>query len=238
MLSREIIQGVPVFLRKGTTAESSSDEESIAEVVTNRCYAMPPDFDVEQGEQWLDLGANIGAFAVYCGLRGATVDCYEPDATNFRIMARNLPSNSRAVNAALSNRREPTLRMFGSPNPLNHWRCTLSSDVPTRYIPLGEVANVHASILTDQKYDGVKMDIEGSEGGLIDEWLLPACRKLVFEYHTSRDCSVANLGRRLSILKNKFVHVRYPDAVDVALDTLQFYRPDQDFLVFCWEPRG
>ena len=74
--------------------------------------------------------------------------------------------------------------------------------------------NLDAACLVGRSFDGVKMDIEGSEGGLLDGELLPECRKLVLEYHLSRDPSIEHLKRRLDVLHRRFRTVRYPAELD------------------------
>lgn len=73
---------------------------------------------------------------------------------------------------------------------------------------------MHASGLAGRKFDGIEMDIGGAEAGLLDDDLIPECRKLVLEYHTSRDQSMDNLRRRLAYLKSRFRTVRYPPELD------------------------
>ncbi len=83
------------------------------------------------------------------------------------------------------------------------------------------------------------MDIEGSEGALIDEWLLPRCNKLCMEYHTSRDSSVEKLRRRLEILKRRFETVAYPPEYDriISRGRNDSYESDHltffDRMIFC-----
>src|ERR1700761_7376727 len=69
----------------------SSDERALLEVVDKHAYARKSiRFDVEQGERWLDLGANIGSFCLYCRLQGATCESYEPEAINFGLLKKNV----------------------------------------------------------------------------------------------------------------------------------------------------
>lgn len=98
---------------------------------------------------------------------------------------------------------------------------------------------MYAGCLTYQQFDGVKMDIEGSEGELIDQWLLPKCNKLVMEYHSSRDKSIENLRRRLEVLRGRFEVVSYPPEYDriIAAGGNTSYEGNQltyfDRMVFC-----
>lgn len=222
----------PVFYRPGT-----SDERVLTEVVDKHCYRRSRiGFDVEQGETWLDLGANIGAFAVYCRTREARSIGFEPDPVCFEILRKNLSpavwGYDGYIKSAITNYESTELQFWRGRRENDHYRGTI---VPTKSMLKSEVvSNVHGSCLVNFTFDGVKMDIEGSEGGLIDEWLMPKCNKLVIEYHTSRDPSVVNLKRRLMMLRSKFDHVKYPEEynriINMGMDVKTFY----DRQIFCW----
>lgn len=226
-------EGLTAFYRKGESEEGSSDESALAEVVERRTYRKPSlGFDVLPEETWLDLGANIGSFALYCRLRGAKAICYEPDPACFKLLQKNAP-NFELHNAAVTASKSPEIQFFKSSNPENFYRGTILE--VKGYIPLPPVANIYAGTLKKLKVDGIKMDIEGSEGALIDLGLLPKCRKLVLEYHTSRDSSVHALRHRLALLSERFAHVHYPKAYSEAIASGQdTYRPRFDQLIFCW----
>ena len=85
-------------IRHGT-----QDQEVFDEVVVKNQYLLadkfPPDSLV------IDIGANIGAFAVACLLRGAgAVICFEPSQENFSQLGNNLlawPEQAVAFNAGV-----------------------------------------------------------------------------------------------------------------------------------------
>lgn len=223
-----------MFYRAGTATEKSSDENAIEEVITKKAYTrVRSHFNVQPGERWLDLGANIGAFAVYCRMHGATAVCYEPDLENFKILSLNAPA-FELHQAAVSAIKGKFLNFKKSPNPLNNYRGTIC-EAPARYVAAGTVRNMHGLFLRKQQFDGVKMDIEGSEMGLLDNWLLPKCKKLVLEYHTSRDADVRKLEMRLEVLKDHFEHVKYPKLFDDAIAARPCEWPPRfDQLIFAW----
>lgn len=235
------------FYHRRGIKEQGSDLDAFNEVVERRAYRRVRDrFDVEPLERWLDLGANVGAFAFYCRLRGATADCYEPMPDCFRILKKNVGRKGFGLhNAAVTEEKTETIAIYSSKNPDNHYRGTVT---PVQgYIRQRDVVNMNAGFLVACEYDGVKMDIEGAEGPIIDAEHLPKCKKLVMEYHTSRDSSVAHLHRRLEILKAHFNRVHYPRAYDLAISEWSLdkspdgpyanYRPRFDQLIYCWEPR-
>lgn len=231
IVSREITPGISAFYRPDT-----SDERALIEVVDKGAYRRKKlGFDVQAGESWLDLGANIGSFAVYCRTRGAMAECYEPDVECFDILVKNAP-DFKCINAAVSNHKESDLPFWHSRVKNNHYRGTLLERNLLRKQE-GTIQNLYAGFLCDRIFDGVKMDIEGSEGPLIDEWLLPHCSKLCLEYHTSRDKSYENMERRLNILHSKFKIVKYTSEFPKFIKTKGVVKPFQDRVIYCMDPK-
>lgn len=231
-IARETFGGVPAFYRPNTT-----DENALKEVLVKRTYRQPTvSFDVEAGEHWLDLGANVGAFALYCQSKGATAECYEPLPDNFALLQKNVPQ-FECHPTAISNRQEPEVTFWTSRKPHDHYRGTLLERGKGH--PQVTVKNTHASALLDRKFDGIKMDIEGSEFGLIDEWLLPKANKLVLEMHTSRDNNLENLARRIGILKQHYQHVHYcPELARLVERGTGAGKTYHDRIVYCWNDRA
>ena len=233
---QQAVGGVRAYFRKGEH-EEGSDLQALTEVLVRKSYRRVRDqFDVKPGEIWLDLGANIGAFALYCASHGATAVCFEPDPACFEVLKLNAP-NYELFNAAVTAFTSDTVSFRTSNNPDNQYRGTVLGGkvrVPQRYVEHAPVSNIYAGDLNGV-YDGVKMDIEGSEGPIFDAGLLPRCDKLVLEYHTSRDSSVARLKKRLAFLRKRFHHVKYPKTYDDAIaNQLKDYRPRFDHLIFAW----
>jgi FkbM family methyltransferase len=228
-LSRRHLAGsVSANFRLGT-----SDERTIKEVVELRCYRKKRlDFDVEKGERWLDLGANIGAFVLYCRLRGATSLSFEPDPDNFQVLLENLgdPCEHQAINAAVTHLSGETVAFWSAKE---HHRHTV---LPMRNMTLHRnktVVNFSWDRLVPREYDGIKMDIEGSEGGILDTGTMPRCQKLVIEYHTSRDQSSANLRRRLEFLRDTFTVVDVPRDLQAIADSGVDGKTFCDRSIFC-----
>jgi len=200
------IQGVNFRYRPDTT-----DSHTIREVFKDKSYRkVKVGFDVLPGERWLDLGANIGVFALYCHLAGARVTCYEPDEDNYTLLQRNCPwADCHMAAVTEHNCHEVDLYHNGDPsNTARHTVMRVRGYKHSRLVP-----NVWAGLLQGG-WDGVKMDIEGSELGIIDADLIPPCNKLVLEYHHSRDKSLANFARRLSRLRDQFHTVCYRAELD------------------------
>jgi len=218
---------IKAWYRPGT-----SDENALIEVLEKRCYRRASaNFDVEAGEHWLDLGANIGAFALYCKAKGATAECYEPMLDCFSIL-KKIVRTFRCYPCAVSHLAAAELDFWTAKQKTDHYRGTL---LPRRAAnaPI-KIKNFWAGNLM-HKVDGIKMDIEGSEFGLIDDWLLPRANKLVFEYHLSRDNSLANLARRIRILRRHYKHVvACPELMRLVKKGIGTGRTYYDRCVYCW----
>lgn len=222
-------QQYPVMYRPGTT-----DENVIKEVIDNHCYRrVRLDFDVEDGEKWLDLGANIGTFAVYCKLRGATAICYEPDADCFKLLSYNA-KGFECVNSAVTAEDNEFITFYPSKGSDNY-RGSIFDRNRTDGI---QVPNTFVGSLQENFYDGIKLDIEGSELAILDQQLLPSCNKCVMEYHTSRDGSWRALQKRIEYLREVFDHVQYPAELDRKIVAKQEGKTYFDRFVFCWNSKS
>lgn len=230
--------------------EYTSDEACLTEVIDQGCYARcDVDFLPKEGETWLDLGANIGAFAVWAKLHGAVCHCYEPVPHNFQLLRANVGTyrGFRLINSAVTASRRATLPFFLGSNPGDHYRASII--VPATQRKVLQLPNLHVSEVDVPEYhlyggiahplkgfDGVKMDIEGAEFGIIDQGLIPPCNKLVMEYHLSKDPDMAHFRKRIRLLKKRFRNVYYIESMN------QQYKDDQypgffDRFIWCWEAK-
>ena len=129
------------------------------------------------------------------------------------------------------------MRFWSSKLARNKYRGTLFGDGLRLMDENGLVDNLWGGALKKRFYDGVKMDIEGSEFGLIDSWLLPRCNKLCFEYHTSRDKSMDNLKRRVAILRSRFEIVNYVPELDRIMKKGGQQKSFHDRVIYCKNPK-
>jgi len=220
---------IKAWYRPGTT-----DENALIEVLDKRAYRRASaKFDVEAGEHWLDLGANIGAFALYCKSKGAKVISIEPMQDCFDILIKNTEPK-RCLQTAVTNIDAPFIQFWTAKNSTDHYRGTI---LPRRAAnaPI-MVKNIYGEYLfPGEKFDGIKMDIEGAEFGLIDDWLLPKSNKLVFEYHLSRDNSLQNLAKRFRILRKHYKNVvACPELMRLVKKGTGTGRTYFDRCVYCW----
>jgi FkbM family methyltransferase len=219
---------VKAWYRPGT-----SDENALIEVISKKAYRRGSvGFDVEPGEHWLDLGANVGAFALYAKSKGAKATCYEPMPDCFAILQKNVPE-FKLVNKAVTNVAADQVTFYTPRREQDKYRSTL---LPRKgKYPEFVVPNIHASKLKGT-FDGIKMDVEGSEFGLLDDGLLPHAPKLVFEYHLSRDNSLPHLVKRIRALKKIYKNVVYcPELARLVKKGTGTGRTYFDRCVYCWE---
>lgn len=211
----------------------SSDERALKEVIDQHVYRKAKiGFDVEEGETWLDLGANIGSFCAYAILRGAShVEAYEPDPSCFNLLEMNmhdLPVTCH--NTAVSASESPTLQFWKGRSDSDFYRGSVTSAAKPH--PCGTVRNIHPSSIPKKRWSGIKMDIEGAEFDLLDLDLLPKSEKLVMEYHIIKDRSMVNFHRRMNKLRERYVKVDYIKSLDRGYPNDE-YPGKFDRIVFC-----
>jgi len=137
----------------------------------------------------VDVGANIGLFAVRAAPLARRVLCYEPDGVNFDLLERNL-SGPRFAHVARARRavagRRGTVTLHRSRNPGGHSlrAAHLGSvgSVAVEAVTLEDVFREHAVAACDL----LKLDCEGAEYGILaavpgDLW--PRIARVRLEYH-------------------------------------------------------
>lgn len=230
-----IFNGVLAWHRPGTR-----DERYLSEVIVKRAYARPKlGFDVEPGEKWLDLGAGIGEFGLYALSRGAvTVESYEPDLDAYRVLCRNMRTPHLNTHATVTHTGSKTTHLGTYNYPGRGGVGTAVNTVVPRkrgYDTVQLVPNVWVKAIKN-RFDGIKMDIEGAEHAILDASYIPPCRKLVMEYHTSVDSSMANFQERMNWLRELFDHVVYPLEFERAIVAgKKHFKPFYDRTIFAWK---
>jgi FkbM family methyltransferase len=193
----------------------SIDETLVTNVAVNREYNKPAGYEIMPGDLVIDIGGNIGSFAVLASPTAMRVIVVEPNADNFRLLEKNLRlnrcKNVTAIEAAVSDKdgREVLFCVaedaFGS-----------HSIMPDRQY--GEGRSVKAirldTLMSDQdidRCDFLKIDCEGAENLFLHS--LPAecfarIRRIAMEWHGTfgdHDQSIAQ-GCKLAerLLQNGF----------------------------------
>jgi FkbM family methyltransferase len=228
------MEGFEIFYRKDTT-----DLNCLKEVLIQKCYKHTKhNIFVNEGETWLDLGGNMGAFGLYCELRKASnVISFEPDSDNYDLMKLNYENNLKNTKfdifqAAVTVKKESEIQFFKAYKETDRYRfSTIKNNRPTIKMP-----NVCVEELMDMQFDGIKMDIEGSEFDILDQRKLPNCKKLIMEYHITKDKSMRNFHSRMDYLRQIFKRVHYFESLD-KFDRNGNYPGFFDRVIFCTNER-
>jgi len=166
-MSESIIEvgGLKFYVREGT-----SDEKSIREVVEKKVYQRK-DFQFAPEEHWIDAGAYIGAFSVLAASKGCQVTAFEPDPLSFEQLKKNIELNKledkvEAFNVAVSF--EGGHASLSRHNKGNFWRNSICRKLKgeTIQVPL---INLLATLEEGFINYCIKLDIEGSEMGILEE---------------------------------------------------------------------
>jgi FkbM family methyltransferase len=121
-----------------------------------------PGFDISRGERVVDVGANVGAFAVLAASHGANVDAYEPHPETFEYLRRNTAGLAvRSTRAAIVG------------NPPESGKVVLEAGASDTHHRVGDSGmKVPAISLADAVGPGcdlLKLDCEGMEFALLQQ---------------------------------------------------------------------
>lgn len=167
-------RGLRFMARPGTSDKKGIDEVMGGGYRRTRPFA----FDVMPGEEWLDLGAMIGAFSAYAIMRGASkVTAVEPDPDHIKILRMNAATADIKEGAIVLDGREKIL-LNRNDKRGNTWRNSVMREWQGG--SKVEVPAFHVSTLISPG-TCVKMDIEGMEMPVL-EWLLSEQGKAALEW--------------------------------------------------------
>ncbi len=147
-----------------------------------------PGLTPEAGWRVVDVGANIGVFALWAERLGAEVVAYEPEPRTFASLVANVAGRRISpVQAALVGRAAPTARLYLS--AVDSTRNSVVGKEIESGEPLRDFVDVPTVTLADVVGSGcdlLKLDCEGTEFevllGATDETLRRA-QRIVLEYH-------------------------------------------------------
>ena len=158
----------------------------------------------------LDIGANVGSFALWASLRwpGSTIHCYEPNPGTFAYLARNTAGhpNVHCVNAAVfpgepekGHVLQPLCRRRrGGPRRL------CRRHVSRRRGAADTSRSMSLPLPTLPKADFVKLDIEGGEAAVLASLDLTGVSLVLGEFQNRRN----RIDMQETLAKAGFVVVR------------------------------
>ncbi len=156
-------------------------------------YHVPPQFLPSGSLNVVDIGANVGLFALYMkDLRNdCDVFCFEPVPQTVELLKRNTAHDSRihVYPCALSNYAEMASLFLNPRNSgENSLKASSMSSFDTIRVPVKDAASaLHEAGLT--YIDILKIDTEGSEVDILEslQVYLPYVGILMIEYHSEKD---------------------------------------------------
>lgn len=142
----------------------------------------------EPGWRVVDVGANIGVFALWAERLGAEVTAYEPEPRTFASLTSNVAGRRVSPRqAALVGQAAPTARLYLS--ELMSTRHTVLGKEIESGEPLRDFVDVPAVTLADVVGSGcdlVKLDCEGAEFEALlraDDDTLRRAQRIILEFH-------------------------------------------------------
>lgn len=217
----------------------SSDFKAFREVIVKQGYQhgfrdTKARFEIMPGEMWLDLGANIGAFTVWAGLRGAKIMSYEPEAACFEMLKANIELNrviAQPIQAAVVAGDQKTMKLsVGEPG--NEWRSSvLKFKSSAQKIATQKVDCLNIKKVLTPEIAGVKMDIEGAEIEILQKLEdYKNVHKLVFEWHFDHNNETAVFWAVIKKLQQHFLLVKHAK-IPADLKYYNFFPPAT--IVYC-----
>lgn len=187
---------------------------------------------VQPGECVWDIGANVGLYALYAGLRlgaGGTVVAFEPGADNFAALCRNVASNPmpaavQTLCAALADEtRAASLHMTSleagrAAHVFGHASEAESTEArPHVQSALGFTADAIAALFALRRPDHVKIDVDSIEEKILrgGSGVFAGARSLIVELNVEGSAA-HKAGLRSAIEELGFVEhadttARHPD---------------------------
>lgn len=194
------------FLARSGTSDKKTFDEVIIRNVYEKRY-----FKINSGEHWLDLGGNVGAFALNVLNKGSSVDIYEPDPFNCRMIEKNLKANNYNANihqkAIVATTRKKMVMYVG--NNMQVWRNSLYKNWGNQKFNV-DCIHFEEVIKTDSL---VKMDIEGAEMDILENLAIYP-KRMVFEWSFDVDESLTRYRNIVKKLKKVYKNVKAPNYND------------------------
>jgi FkbM family methyltransferase len=152
---------------------------------------------IEPGSRVVDIGANIGVFALYAAHQGAAmVHAYEPNSEAMACLQKSIAANGLqdkivAQQLAVTSAGGETVKF---PKRSNMYNRILADDTDDEH-ELVQTISMPAVMEAIQHADLVKMDCEGAEYDLLfnaGDAIFARMDKMEMEYHDSRVDEIAD----------------------------------------------
>lgn len=127
-------------------------------------YASIPDYpemltwkkSLHAGDLFLDVGSNIGSYAIFAAELGANVIALEPAEDTFKLLEENVALNNYSIQTirAAAGALEGTARFTTGRDCINHFDPNGGAEVPMVTLD---------SIIGSRTVGGLKIDVEGFE---------------------------------------------------------------------------
>jgi len=155
-------------LRKPTVARLGNRSQILAVLhrtsAAKVIYANPPDYCemlawrrvLRPGDVFIDVGSNVGVYAIWAAEKGADVVALEPALDTFRLLKKNITLNGyrvHAINAAAGSV-SGTTRFTSGQDSVNHFDPSGTVEIPVVTLD---------TVIGDRAVAGVKIDVEGFE---------------------------------------------------------------------------
>lgn len=192
--------------------EDTLDEYVINENLKSNSYLKK--INLESKDIWLDLGANIGAFAISIAKRVKNVYCFEPERENFEIMKVNIKENKIDnveifMKVVVDDYKDTTDFYLNKKKNKGAHSILIKRGREKINVPC---CNIN-SLITNYNINKIKMDIEGYEYFIIkniDCWEL--IDEIILEFHLNV-LKKEKYKEIVEILKTKFDVVDYKEDI-------------------------
>jgi len=208
-----------INIRPNTTDEKVIQEVLIKNIYQRKFKYSDRSFVIDSHDIWIDIGANIGTFALLVASMGARVYCYEAESTNYALLKSNIETNGLQNLCTLFRRcvvyddRKTCTLFKTNPTEYNQYRHGIypitKKHTLTEKVKAIRFADIIDFIInrSSSKTVCVKMDIEGAEIDILERTPLRIFNhidKLVFEYSFDVDSSVERFRMIVSRLRKVF----------------------------------
>lgn len=186
-------------LRNGMTIKARGEDDvaaTVFEIFERRCYTGDGFYRPQPTDVVMDIGANIGVFAIYLSARapGIRVECFEPWQPTYRRLLENISDNhlERTVQAhpiALGGSCGTITLLEGRTSAGSSMYEASPNIASTHTSQQVACLNLQAAIAHSglQVIDLLKIDAEGAEITILEsapQACLRSIKKIVFECHS------------------------------------------------------